>query len=138
MHNGINNNFSFDLNMHLKAITLIYILGFIAILIFADSGTPFCISIFDAMENIPFVDKVLHFLLLGILSLLTNLSFSTKRVSIGYFTFLLGSLIVTVAITLEECSQLFIPHRHFEIMDLLCNYAGILVGGYLSTYFSKS
>lgn len=43
-----------------------------------------------------------------------------------------GSLILFSFITLEECSQAFIPARNFEMMDMLCNYAGILSGSLLS------
>lgn len=124
--------------MKLKTLAVIYFLGFLAILVFANSGNAYCLMIFNTLEGIPFSDKVIHFLLLGGLSLLTNLSLSTKKISIGQFTFLVGSLFIAVGITLEECSQLLIAHRHFEIMDLLCNYAGILVGGYLSSIFHKS
>ena len=47
-------------------------------------------------------------------------------------TYLLGSLLVACLITFEECTQAFIPARNFEIMDLVCNYAGIYAGGLLS------
>ena len=54
-----------------------------------------------------------------------------RRVNILGYGVLLSSLLLAVGITLEECSQLFIASRNFEIMDMVCNYAGIYIGSLL-------
>jgi VanZ family protein len=66
------------------------------------------------------------------MTFLVNTSFSTKKINIGRFAVLLGTLIIGTIITFEEFSQIFLPHRNFEIMDLICNYAGILAGSFIS------
>ena len=87
------------------------------------------------MGHIPYGDKTIHFLLMAIFSFLLNGTLKNHQLQMGRLQWLLGSLIVTVFITLEECSQALIPARNFEIMDLVCNYAGIYAGGVLFTLF---
>jgi len=55
-----------------------------------------------------------------------------KRVTIFKRNFLLGSVLVFVFITIEEGSQHFISTRNCELLDLICNYAGILFFGKLA------
>ena len=85
----------------------------------------------DAANLFPFKDKGVHFVLMCGLSYLLNGSLLRKKISFFKNTILLGSLLLAVFMTLEESSQAFIPARNFEIMDLLCNYAGIYAGGLL-------
>lgn len=87
-----------------------------------------------SISQIPFGDKSLHFLLLMLFTLLLNASLQRSQVNLMGINLLTGSLIVASGITLEECSQAFIPARNFELMDMLCNYAGIFAGSFLPAW----
>jgi polysaccharide biosynthesis protein VpsQ len=43
----------------------------------------------------------------------------------------LGCLIIAVAMTIEEFSQIWIPNRTFDLMDLAANYLGISIAGWI-------
>ena len=88
----------------------------------------------------------MHFLLMAVFTFLLNGALNNKQLRWAGQQWPAGSLIVALLITLEECSQVFIPSRNFEMinpcivtnqvrnfemMDLVCNYAGIYAGGLL-------
>ena len=87
---------------------------------------------FRIIDQAPWGDKLSHFLLVGLLTLLVNLSFRNRRISIGSRAWLLGSVLVMIVITLEELSQSLIPSRELDAMDLLANYLGVIVFGYVA------
>ena len=89
----------------------------------------------NGIGQIPYGDKTLHFLIMATFSFLLNGCFRFRSINILNKNAYVGSLFILVFITLEECSQAVIPARNFEIMDMLCNYAGILSGSLLSTGF---
>lgn len=110
-----------------KILAIVYIFIFAGIILLADlKGTRYLL---DFVGNIPFGDKIGHFFLIGIFSLLVNLALNAKVVRLWFFQYLLGSLIVLVIVTLEEFSQIFIRGRTFDIGDLLCDFAGIFIFG---------
>lgn len=111
--------------MHRKIITVVFLSFFLSIIALANSQTAFSFHILTQLHSIPFGDKVMHFLLVGTLAVVLNLYFCHKKVTIFRKKMLLGSLITLIFITLEECSQYYIPNRNFELMDMCCNYAGI-------------
>jgi polysaccharide biosynthesis protein VpsQ len=86
-------------------------------------------SITSWVGNLPFGDKWGHFILIGILTFLLNYALNGKMVKIGRLNILLGCSIVAVAITLEEFSQIWIPLRTFDLVDLSANYLGITAAG---------
>ncbi len=111
---------------------LILTLGFILVLgliiTWANRGTmPRAIAL---LYHFPAGDKVGHLLLIGILATLVNLSLAARRVSIGGQRLLLGSLVVAVAITLEEASQLLFSQRTFSLADLAMGYLGVFLSRY--------
>ena len=77
-------------------------------------------------------DKLWHFLLIGFLSLLVNLAFMANRVRVGGVRFLIGSLIVTIVVTLEELSQGFLETRTMDVYDWLADVAGIILFGQIA------
>ena len=95
------------------------------------------LSFFHWINSVPFHDKVLHFILIGMLSFFVNLLLKGKRISFFSTTVLLGSLGLLAFTTIEECSQHFLAHRNFELVDMACNYAGIFVFGHLAERFNK-
>lgn len=89
------------------------------------------------LQRLPFGDKIGHFGLLGMASFCVNLALGCRTITLRDVSFLLGSVAVCVFITLEECSQLFLTHRGFDLGDMACNWAGILVFGQLARWLSR-
>jgi polysaccharide biosynthesis protein VpsQ len=85
-------------------------------------------------HKIPYGDKLGHFALAGLLSLLVNLALRLATFPIGRFNMLKGTLFLLVFATLEEGSQAWFPNRTLSLSDLLANYAGILCFGYLALW----
>lgn len=86
------------------------------------------------LATIPFGDKFGHFFLMGILSLLVNLSLLARQIQVGKLKILLGSVIVIALVTAEELSQAFIPSRTLSIFDWLADLAGILIFGQVAIW----
>ncbi len=78
---------------------------------------------FRLVGHIPQGDKICHALLYGTMALLLNYSLMFKNF---YQTpFFLGSVIVLLFATLEECTQYYIPSRTFDLWDLVADFVGI-------------
>jgi len=120
---------------HLHLLTILYILLLLAIIVLVDNGN--YNYLFKIVYQIPYGDKVGHLLLIGLLSLVVNLSLRTRQIKLLGRLVLQGSLIVFLIITFEEFTQLFIPTRTFDLGDLGCDYLGILAGGQLAWYYFK-
>ncbi|MCI5140440.1 MAG: hypothetical protein D3909_01625 [Candidatus Electrothrix sp. ATG1] len=73
-------------------------------------------------------DKVGHFVLLGIASFFANQVLYPRHFLVFGKVFFVGTLILLVAITAEEISQLFLAHRTFDLLDLSFSYLGIIAG----------
>ena len=80
------------------------------------------------LYRFPGGDKVGHVALLGILSFIVNYFLYPRHIRILGKPILVGSLIVCIFITLEEFSQIYIPSRTFDLLDLFCSYLGIVAG----------
>ncbi|RMG88674.1 MAG: hypothetical protein D6714_00295 [Bacteroidetes bacterium] len=120
--------------MTLRILTLTYLSLFISVVFLASSGSALSFFILDKLHVIPFYDKILHLGLLSGLTWLLNTSFPSRRYRLGGVILFGTSILLAIAMTCEEFSQIFIPWRNFEMMDLICNYAGILTGNFLSLY----
>lgn len=120
---------------HLHLLTILYILLLLAIIVLVDNGN--YNYLFKIVYQIPYGDKVGHLLLIGLLSLVVNLSLRTRQIKLLGRLVLQGSLIVFLIITFEEFTQLFILTRTFDLGDLCCDYLGILAGGQLAWYYFK-
>jgi polysaccharide biosynthesis protein VpsQ len=86
----------------------------------------------------PGIDKVLHFILVGFLSWILIFAFNAKRLNLLGSSLFVGTIVTFSLVTLEECSQLLIATRRFELLDLLADYFGILVAEMLARRFSVS
>lgn len=80
---------------------------------------------FRQIKLVPYGDKLGHFLLFGILTSLVILgskfrSFQFKRINIYY-----GTLLVSLFVLFEELSQIYIPSRTFDFLDLSADALGI-------------
>lgn len=84
------------------------------------------------IASVPLADKAIHFSMMVTFAYLLYHAIPHRRMNILGQAVLMSSLLLAFGITLEECSQIFIPSRNFEIMDMVCNYAGIYLGTQLA------
>ena len=112
-------------------LTAVYGLLVVALVVVADrGGGP---GLFPGFYNRPGMDKLGHMVLMGTLAYLVNRSVRTARPEWAGARWLSkATVVVLVLVTLEEFSQMWLPHRTFEWWDLAADYVGILVFGGLS------
>ncbi len=120
------------MSARIKILAVIYIFILAGIIVLADvRQTQF---LFSFIRSLPFGDKIGRFFLMGIFSLLVNLALSAKTVQLWKFKYLLGSLIVSAIVTLEEFSQIFVRGRTFDAGDLIVDFAGIVFFGEIARF----
>ncbi len=114
----------------MKWLTILFTLFIILIIVLADTGN---LGVLNLVNQIPFADKVGHFSLYGILTLLVDLTFmsslpnqSRKRVVV------ISGLILSLLIGLEEFSQRYFSTRTFSLLDLAASYLGVITFSWLS------
>jgi polysaccharide biosynthesis protein VpsQ len=114
----------------MKWLTVLFTLFIILIIVLADTGN---LGIFAGVYHIPYVDKVGHFILYGILALLINLTLfrSIPRQNRIWISVLSG-LILIVLIGIEEFSQRNFSSRTFSLADLTASYFGVIVFSWLA------
>lgn len=116
-----------DSRMKTRAVTALYVLLLAGIVYLA--GHQHHHVLFNFIRAVPGGDKVGHFLLMGLLSFLVNVSLGCRVVGVGGRRLLLGSLLVAAAVAAEEFSQFFLRHRSFDPLDLLSDFLGIWLFG---------
>lgn len=79
------------------------------------------------VHQIPYFDKILHALLIGLLALALNHALAWRRLRLAGFGLFLGSVLIGLGTTLEEFSQIWIPGRTFDWGDLAANWTGVLL-----------
>lgn len=89
------------------------------------------------LDAIPFGDKLGHVILMGTLCLLLNLALRCRTVRIRKWPVLLGTLLVSLFVVVEELSQLFLQHRTFDLIDLLADAIGIALASWLAILISN-
>ena len=119
----------------IKWLSGLFFLVLILIVIIANLGLGHIY--FPFVYNVPGLDKIGHFLLMGILSFLVNLLLECKRVSLNQLSILTGNLWVAILATLEELSQIFLVYRAFSVVDLVFDLGGIFLGGRLAARLRK-
>jgi polysaccharide biosynthesis protein VpsQ len=112
----------------LRWLAVLFVLFFLLVLISAEFGR--AQAWFGFLYFFPFGDAVGHMLLLGMLSFLITLGFSSTRFHRP--PLLKTCVVIAGLITLEEFSQLFVPNRTFSLVDLAANYTGIFAFGELA------
>ena len=93
--------------------------------------------LFRFVRSLPLGDKLGHFVLMGLASLLVNLALAGRTFSVRGQSFLLGTWLTLLLVTVEEFTQLFLAYRSFDLVDLLFDAAGILLGGRLAHCWSQ-
>ena len=121
--------------MRLKLLMVTYSLVLLAIIYMADNRE--YETIFNHIKVVPYHDKLGHFFLMGLLSFVVNLSFSTARIRVLGVYFLKASLVIALLVTIEELSQLFISSRSFDLGDLFFDYLGIHFFGQLAFHLKN-
>ena len=116
--------------MKIRILTGIYIFVLAMIVFLVDRSETQ--HLFRFIYNVPGADKIGHFCLMGLFSLLLNLAFSARTIKIWKINLPLGSLIVLFVVVIEEFSQIFVSGRTFDLGDLLFDFAGILMFGELA------
>jgi len=112
----------------MKYLAALFALFIVAVIVLADANQ---LGFLKSLYDFPNGDRVGHFMLYGILSLLVNLailrsrpSSTSKRVAVSV------TLILALAIGLEEWSQNLFPDRTPDWVDLACSYLGVVVGAW--------
>lgn len=119
--------------MKIFLVVYIFVLAFIIFL--ADRrGTRYMLSF---VGNIPYGDKLGHFLLMGGFSFLLNMVLSARTFRLWKFRYLLGSVIVLAVVTIEELSQMFVAGRTFDRSDLVFDFLGIFLFGELARFICR-
>jgi VanZ family protein len=85
----------------------------------------------------PYADKVLHFVLFGLVAVWLHLWLGRRTVQVTGVQAPLAILIPVALATVEEMSQTLSPLRSPDWLDWLCGVAGILVCLAISEQFYK-
>jgi len=115
----------------MKWLATLFALFIVLIIALADMGK---LGILGFINSIPFGDKIGHFVLYGILTLLLDLTLlSSPRFTLRPSLFVLRiALILSLIIGLEEYSQKFFAKRTFDLVDLLFSYLGMIFFSWLA------
>ena len=115
------------MSVRIKILAALYILVLAGIVVLADiKQTQY---LFRPIRELPYGDKIGHFLLMGMFSFIVNLVLKARTVRVWKLKYLLGSLIVLAIVTTEEFSQIFIGGRTFDLTDLAADFSGIIIFG---------
>jgi polysaccharide biosynthesis protein VpsQ len=119
----------------MKKITILFAAFLVVIIVLADGGH---LGFLGFIYSFPYGDKAGHFILYGILSLLLNLTFlrsrplsNSKRVAVTV------TLLLALAIGLEEWSQNFFAGRTPSWVDLLFGYAGVTLAAWVAWFTNR-
>ncbi len=122
--------------MAMTKLAFLYTAFLILVIALADLG--FLRAPMRHLNMVPHGDKLMHFLLIGILAFLivgsaiqSLPSMNPKRVA------LIAGLVIALVFTVEEYSQNFYRGRNASWKDLLANYAGILFFGFVAWAYDK-
>jgi VanZ family protein len=119
----------------MKWLAIGFTIFILAIIVLADTGL--LPDMLHSLYDFPNGDKLGHFILYGILSLLLNLAFLSRPGVNPTRTLWTVSLILSILIGLEEWSQSLFDSRTMDIVDLLASYAGVTVFALLAWWMRK-
>jgi hypothetical protein len=104
---------------------LLATLFFAAVFLIAYTGNG---SVYLAfVDDVPGKDKTGHVVMIGCMSLLLSWLSSFRFLPLKNVRLYYGIVAVFIFITIEEFLQLLAPYRSFDLIDLSCNYLGILL-----------
>ena len=115
------------MRIRMTRLVLLYALLLLAVVWAADTGH---LPIFaERIHRLPYVDKVVHFLMFGLLALGVNLSLAERHSWSLVRTIVTGGIFVAIVASLDETSNLVVTNRNWSLGDLAANYAGVLCVG---------
>jgi VanZ family protein len=120
------------MSMNKTQCALILFCVFLALVIYTEdvgSGSRY----WGWVSNVPLGDKFCHCAFMFTFSALTNLALRCRPIRLGGRTLLLGTVIVTIVVVAEEVSQLWIPGRDFDLLDLSADLIGIACGALVAS-----
>jgi len=116
--------------MKTKTLTLLFVFLILLIITLADRNE---IGFLHFLYDFPGGDKVGHLLLFGILSFLLNLTaLRSLHPRTCWRVAATTSLILALALAIEEWSQRFFPARTFDLLDLFFSEMGVAGGAWLA------
>lgn len=118
----------------MKWLAFTFCLFIIGILVLADLGM---LDIVGFVNRIPFGDKIGHFVLYGILTLLIDLAILRSLHHYNRLLVLRVALILALFIGLEEFSQQYFPNRSFDLVDLTFSYLGVIFFSWMALRVKK-
>ena len=108
----------------MKWLAFLFSLVILGIIVLANLGM---LGIFGSLNWIPFGDKIGHFVLYGILTLLIDLALNRSLPTPRRRLLIIRiGLILALLIGLEEYSQQFFAKRSFDLVDLAFSYLGVI------------
>lgn len=113
--------------MKIHLLTIFFAAFILIVVALANVGLVY--EVFPFINSVPGQDKTGHFILMGIMAFLANLSLRGRQVECCRIRFYLGSLVVLICVVAEEFSQLFMTARGFDLGDLAADLLGILILG---------
>ena len=114
----------------MKYFTILFTLFIILIITLSNLGQ---LGFLKILNQLPFADKIGHFVLYGILTLLLDLTFTRALPPPSRKLVVLRiALILSLLIGLEEYSQQFFAKRTFDLVDLTFSYLGVIFFSWVS------
>jgi VanZ family protein len=83
-------------------------------------------------RHFPGRDKTGHFLLMGGFAAMSVIAFAGKRLGTRRVSAAGVLAVVAGVVVLEECVQLWLPHRTFSLVDLASSIAGVACFGVIA------
>ena len=84
------------------------------------------------LVNWPYADKVMHFLLFGLIAFWLNLRLRGRAIRVFQRSIPLTLLVLIVVVSADEASQILSPLRSLSLADLLSNLLGLVTFWWLS------
>jgi polysaccharide biosynthesis protein VpsQ len=109
----------------MKWLAILFAIFIVLIIVLADAGV--LSHYLGFLYYFPFGDKVGHFILYGILTLLIDLTlFRSLPLQSRQLIAVKCGLILALLIGLEEFSQQYFANRSFDLVDLTFSYLGLV------------
>ncbi len=86
----------------------------------------------NEIKQFPHYDTILHFLLVGFSAFLGHLAFNKRKINILNLSLPSVPIIISFFVLIEECLQIFSPHRSFDLVDLAADFCGIVLFTWLA------
>lgn len=108
-----------------KLILISAYLVFIVVVVYLANTRQLFAPFFSWLHRTPGADKICHFILAGGFAVAVNWLLKCRPLGPTQ----LGTVLCLIFATLEEISQIWIPVRSFDLMDMAMNTLGILLIG---------